>query len=144
VAEPAAVHCGDMQISNPRYWITRLGTLVLLTGATLHGLRLIYGVDWLLEHFFTPTFDMVLALPMTVVAIGLWLCRDSVRPGTRIGRVAYFVVAGYFTLSLPFHWQTYFTHSTEYIRLFDAWYSVVIVCVQLHGRATAIGTLTNG
>jgi hypothetical protein len=104
---------------------------VLCVGATLHLARLLLGIDWVLPNFATPTFDMTLAAPLTFAAICLWAFRGDVHLRGRSQRVRYYAIATYVTLSVPIHVSTYFTRSSELLRLFPAWYSFVIVFVQL-------------
>lgn len=113
------------------FWFNRLAALVLGTGISLHTARLVFGTDWLLQNVLTPAFDMALAVPMTFAALCMWAFRSRVQFTGRAHRVLYYVVAVYFTGSLPLHIQTFVTGSTEYIRVFPMWFSFVIIWVQL-------------
>ncbi len=55
--------------------ITKLAALVLCMGAILHTARLLFRIDWVLQNFATPAFDMALAVPLTIVAVCLWAFR---------------------------------------------------------------------
>jgi hypothetical protein len=113
-------------------WFTLLTVLVLGTGLSIHLTRLIMGGDWLVENFVTPTFDMALAVAITTCSVCFWLLRGQVEFHSRFDRIRYYAVAVYFTISVPIHLATFVTRNTQAIAdTFPAWYSVLIVLVQL-------------
>jgi|GEM_PF-2961863 len=99
-------------------------SLTLLTGAYIHLTRLIFGIDLVLTHVVTPTFDSLFAIPMAFAAYAVIAARReyAFRNGFEKGVVIF--TGCYFIASLPIHISTWFTHSTELLRMFPAWYSV--------------------
>jgi len=112
-------------------WFPGYIAMVLGIGITIHISRLLFGTEWLLANYVTPSFDMVLAVLIGCGALCFWLVRDQVIFADRFEKVRYHVMAVYFTVSVPLHFMTYLTHSTDVLtEWFPAWFSVLIVGVQ--------------
>lgn len=108
--------------------IARFFVLVTLTiGAYLHLSNLIFGTDLLIQHFFTPLFDTLFAIPMLIGGIAVLFARKDIAYRNRFEKVIVYWTAFYFIASLPLHVQTFFSQSTEYIRWFPVWYSAVFL-----------------
>lgn len=102
-------------------------SFTLLVGAYLHLSNLVFGTDLLLARLFTPTFDSLFALPMAVGGFAVIAARREYAFRNRFEKVVVFWTGFYFIGSLPLHVQTWFTHSTEYIRLVPLWFSALFL-----------------
>jgi hypothetical protein len=123
------------------FWFSALAVLVLGTGISIHLTRLIMGGAWLVENFVTPTFDMGLAVAITVCSACFWLLRGQVEFNNRYDRIRYYAVALYFTISVPIHLATFVTRNTQAIAdAFPAWYSALIIVVQLALAVSVVRT----
>ena len=97
-------------------------------GFYLHAARLQIGDDTIVtERVITPGVDQVFAVLMAYAAIAGWLSRRWVSHPSRRHKVAFSVVLGYITATLPLHVATYFTHDTELFMVFPLWYSAVFL-----------------
>ncbi|MCL4859635.1 MAG: hypothetical protein KJZ93_09525 [Caldilineaceae bacterium] len=99
----------------------------LMTGIYLHLTSLLIGRDLLLKYVLTPRFDMALAVPMTYAGIVGWLLMRRVHHPNHWHRIAYWLLVVYFTISIPIHVQTYITGRADYILVFPAWYSYMLL-----------------
>ena len=101
-------------------------SLTFAVGVLLHCARLVLGFDRLIGEYFTPPVDIafgVLILIAAVLGVMSWR-RYS---GGRAGRIFYGFAMFLLIISVPIHFRTALTWSTDYIRAFPAWYSVIEV-----------------
>jgi hypothetical protein len=96
-----------------------------LIGALLHTAGLLLGKDYFIEHLYTPTFDMLFAVPITLGAIGLILNIRKAKNLSITLKIVYYFATLLFVVSIPIHLYTYISHSTEYIRLAPPLYSII-------------------
>lgn len=107
-------------------WGRWLVIVTLLIGIGLHLTRLIVGSD-AFQPLFTATLDAIFTIPIVLGIIGMvrtWRFiqfRGRFEKGVAIFTLAYFVV------SMPLHFQTWFTGNTDYITAFPWWYSLVFI-----------------
>src|SRR5437868_11886267 len=99
------------QISRRAYPLVTV--LMLVTGMFVHVYALARGREALFRDLFTPVFDITLAIPMTLAAIAYWWFRKEAPLPTRADRVAYYITAVYFTVSVPLHVQTAVTWNSH-------------------------------
>jgi hypothetical protein len=92
---------------------------------------LFIGRELLMRYVLTPTFDAVLAVPMTYAGIVGWMLWRRVVHPNRWHRFIYGFIIVYFTISIPIHVQTFITQRTDYILAFPWWYSYFILLVQV-------------
>ena len=100
-------------------------------GMYLHVTSLFIGRELLMRYVLTPTFDAVLAIPMTYAGIVGWMLWRRVVHPNRWHRFIYGFTIVYFTISIPIHVQTFITQRTDYILAFPWWYSYFILLVQV-------------
>jgi len=98
---------------------------------TIHVFALLHGHAAVQQKLLTPTIDMIFSVPMTFVAVCFWWFRREVSFRTLADRIAYYVVAVYFTFSVPLHVQTMVTRNTSYIDAFPGWYSWFILPIMV-------------
>jgi hypothetical protein len=112
------------------YFFKHAAALTLIIGLYLHLVRLQIADDtYLLAHVVTPTVDKVFAVVMTWAAVAGWLSRRYVvYTGTR-QKVILTVILVYITASLPTHYSTYLTNSTQPLKIFPLWYSALFMVV---------------
>ena len=103
----------------------------LIMGMYLHVTSLFIGRELLMRYVLTPTFDAVLAVPMTYAGIVGWVVWRQVVHPNRWHRFIYGFTIVYFTISIPIHVQTFITQRTDYILAFPWWYSYFILLVQV-------------
>jgi hypothetical protein len=111
------------------YYFRYAAIATLIAGMYLHVTNLFIGRDLLKQYILTPTFDMLLAIPMTYAAIVGWLSWKQVSFDSIWKKFLYGFILVYFTISIPLHVQTYLTQSTDYIDAFPTWYSYPIVAL---------------
>lgn len=109
------------------YYFRQAAILTIVIGTYLHISRLFLGDDLLIQHIFTPTFDTILAFPMAYAGItGLLTWKRMKLKSTAhkwlMGFALFYIVG-----SIPLHVRSYFTQSTDYIRLFPMWFSVILL-----------------
>jgi len=109
------------------YYFQFVMIAVLITGQYIHLSRLIFGIDLVLKYLVTPTFDMIFMWPMLYGVVASLLAWKQVMHRSTRHKVIWRVIVGYFTLSVPIHASTYFTHSTQLLRIFPAWYSAIFL-----------------
>jgi len=114
--------------------------ITLIMGMYLHVTSLFIGRELLMRYVLTPSFDAVLAVPMTYAGIVGWLMWRRVVHPNRWHRLVYGFTIVYFTISIPIHVQTFITQRTDYILAFPWWYSYFILLVQL-GMLAFVGRL---
>jgi hypothetical protein len=113
------------------YYVQFAIITTLLMGMYLHVTSLFIGRELLLRYILTPSFDAVLAVPMTYGGIVGWMVWRQIEHPTLWHRLVYGFTIVYFTLSVPIHVQTFLTKRTDYILAFPWWYSYFILLVQV-------------
>jgi len=113
------------------YYLTFAIIATLIMGMYLHVTSLFIGRELLMRFILTPTFDAVLAVPMTYSGIVGWIMWRRVVHRNGWHRLVYGFTIAYFTISIPIHVQTLITQRTDYILAFPWWYSYFILLVQL-------------
>jgi len=99
-------------------------------GIYIHLTRLFIGTDLVIQKVITPELDMLLALPMFYTTLFGWLAWKRVSHPSKSHVVLFAAILVYFTISLPIHIRTYFIRSTELLRFFPVWFSVLILPIQ--------------
>ena len=109
------------------YYFRYAAIATLIAGMYLHVTSLFIGRDLLRQYILTPTFDMLLAIPMTYAGIVGWLSWKRVAFDQSWKKFLYGFILVYFTISIPIHVQTYLSQSTAYINAFPDWYSYFVL-----------------
>ena len=109
------------------YYFRYAAVVTLITGMYLHITNLFIGRALLKQYILTPTFDMLLAIPMTYAAIVGWMFWKHAYLDRGWKKFLYGFMLVYFTVSIPLHVQTYLTHSTDYVDAFPSWYSYPVL-----------------
>lgn len=118
-------------IARRGYFLRPVAVATMVTGIFIHLNVLFLGHDLVIQHLVTPTFDKLLALPLTYAGVASWLAwRRVVHPGLW-HRLAYGFLIFYLSISIPVHLRTYLTQSTEALKIFPAWYSALVIPVML-------------
>ena len=112
------------------YFFQYTGVLTLIMGIYIHLTRLFIGTDLVIQKVITPELDMLLALPMFYTTLFGWLAWKRVSHPSKSHVVLFAAILVYFTISLPIHIRTYFIRSTELLRFFPVWFSVLILPIQ--------------
>jgi hypothetical protein len=103
----------------------------LATGLCLHGSSLFIGREQFVATVFTPTFDAIFAVPMTIAGIAAaWVYRRAIFAAAWQKWVYWFLLA-YFGLSILIHLRTLFTWDTSYVLAFPAFYPFVAMTLML-------------
>jgi hypothetical protein len=106
----------------------RVAALVTLwTGLVLHASSLPLGREAFVERMFTPTFDLLLSIPMTFAGVVGWLLWRRTRTVSPVHGFVHGFMLVYFSISIPIHLRTLFTWRTDYVLGFPSWYSLVIL-----------------
>jgi hypothetical protein len=96
--------------------------ITIVTGISLHMMRLPLGPERFVAEAFTPLADAIFAIPMTTAGLaGLLLWRRAILPA-RWEKLAYGFVVFFFLFSVIIHVRTIFTWDTSYTLLFPSWY----------------------
>jgi hypothetical protein len=95
----------------------------------LHLTRLIFGIDLTLKYLVTPTLDMIFVWPMVYGVVASLLAWKRVIHHSTRHKIIWAAIVGYFAASIPIHASTYITHSTQGLRFFPAWYSVIFLVI---------------
>lgn len=101
--------------------------ITLITGIYLHLTRLFIDTDLLIKYIYTATFDAIFAIPMIIGAITIIPSWKYFIFKNKFEKVITFVTGVYFIVSLPLHFQTWISQSTDYIRIFPMWYSYLFL-----------------
>jgi hypothetical protein len=109
------------------YYLREAILLTLITGIYLHVTALFIGVPRVVRYIATPTFDMLLAIPMTYAAAMLWVNWRRIEHHAVWHRWVYGFLAVYFTISIPFHARTYIVGNTDVLLMFPTWYSAALL-----------------
>jgi hypothetical protein len=120
------------EIFGGRGAVFRASALVtLVTGMVLHASSLALGRDAFVQQLFTPLFDAIFAIPMTIAGVSaIWLYRSAMFPALW-QRLVYIFIAFYFTLSIFIHLSTLITWDTSYVLAFPAWYPLAALALML-------------
>jgi hypothetical protein len=95
-------------------------------GAAIHTGRMIMGIERWVREVFTPPVDIAFAVIILIAAIpGLLSWRRY--SGGRAGRVGYAFAMLILVVSVPLHFRTLLTWSTDYLLVFPFWYSEIEV-----------------
>jgi len=109
----------------PRLFKAAAGVTFAL-GAVIHIGRMIMGLERWVRDVFTPPVDIAFAVIITIAAIpGLLSWRRY--SGGRAGRAVYGFAMFLLLISVPLHFRTLFTWSTDYLIAFPFWYSAIEV-----------------
>lgn len=121
---------GWLERERSGYFFRFSATLTFTLGVYLHVTHLLVGRDMFLERVLTPTFDLILAVPMTYAAVSGWMAwRRAILPA-RTQRLLYTLLCAYLSVSVPVHVQSLITGRVELIiRAFPEGYSVFILPV---------------
>ena len=95
-------------------------------GVVMHTTRLLIGVENMVRYVMTPPVDIAFAVVVLIAAIPGWLSWRRYSGG-RAGRLAYGFMMFMLIISLPIHFRTLLTWSTEYLMAFPTWYSAIEV-----------------
>jgi hypothetical protein len=104
------------------YRATAVATFV--TGAGLHGLRILIGAERLVATYFTPVVDGAFGLLMLVSAIAGWLSFRRFTGG-RAYWVGFIVGLMMITVSIPIHLGAFAMGSTQYVVSFPVLFSLL-------------------
>ena len=107
------------------FYFRQLGVLVIAIGFYLHLTRLFVGDTILIQYILTPLFDQLFAIPMALAGIAGIMSWNRMEFRSRGHKAFVRFIVIYITVSIPIHVATYFTHSTEFTRLFPIWLSAV-------------------
>lgn len=107
------------------YYFRQLGVLVIAIGFYLHLTRLFVGDTILIQYILTPLFDQLFAIPMALAGITGIMSWNHMEFRSRRHKAFIRFIVIYITVSIPLHVATYFTHSTEFTRIFPIWLSAV-------------------
>jgi hypothetical protein len=106
--------------------IGRISVIITLAfGIFLHGYRLFHPVGF--ARFFTPQLDAIFTIPIVISIAAVIATWRHFRFRNRFERGAVLFTLGYFVVSMPLHFQTWFTRNVEYIAHFPEWYSVFFI-----------------
>jgi hypothetical protein len=96
------------------------------TGFAIHTTRLIIGVERIVREVMTPPVDIAFGFLILTAAIpGVMSWRRY--SGGRAGRILYGFMMFILVVSVPIHFRTMLTWSTEYLTAFPVWYSAAEV-----------------
>lgn len=105
--------------------------LTLATGLCLHGSSLLMTREHFVETIFTPQFDVVFAIPMSIAGLtGAWLYRRAVFAALW-QRLVYLFLCAYFLISIVLHVRTWFTWDTSYVLAFPWFYPYVAMTLMV-------------
>ena len=107
------------------FYFRQLGVLVIAIGFYLHLTRLFVGDTILIQYILTPLFDQLFAIPMALAGVAGIMSWDRMEFRSRGHKLFVRLIVIYIIVSLPIHIATYFTHSTEFTRLFPIWLSAI-------------------
>jgi hypothetical protein len=111
-----------------RVWYFPLaGAAVVSAGFYVHTWRLFLTAEEMVARIMTPRMDLAMFLPMLFTAICMVAFARQVKSPSRWRNVFYWVVAGYFWISVPIHLRAQITQSTDFVFAFPQWYSLVML-----------------
>lgn len=99
----------------------------LTVGFLLQASALVLGRGVFVQRSFTPTFDILFAIPMTYAGIAGWVLLKRAQFRGLWEQVAFVAMLLYFTVSIVLHVRTFVTWDTSYVLAFPDWYSVPIL-----------------
>ncbi len=103
------------------------GAAVVTAGFYVHSWRLFLSAEEMVARIMTPRMDLAMFIPMLFTAICMVIFRRQARSDSRWRNVAYWIICGYFWLSVPIHLRAQITQSTDFVFAFPQWYSVVML-----------------
>jgi len=98
----------------------------LITGIVLHSTRLIVGVD-AFQDIFTPLLDAIFTIPIVIGIIGIIATRKYFEFRGWLEKGVVIFTLFYFVVSMPLHFQTWFTGNVDYIANFPYSYSFIFI-----------------
>src|SRR5262245_55228059 len=111
-----------------RYFFKFAIIVTCAVGMFLHLTRLFIGIDLLLRYVATRTFDKIFFWPMLYAGLSSLLVAKRVIHSSIWHKAFWWVIVVYIlVISAPIHARTYLTNSTEYLRAFPDWYSVLFL-----------------
>jgi hypothetical protein len=113
------------------YYFRAAATLTIAMGVFLHLVRVFFGDDLTIEYLFTPTFDMVLVVPMTYSAISGIAVWRRVEFVNRPHKIFFTWTLIYITGSIPLHFYFSIVKGDlgPYLRFFPMWFSYLLFVV---------------
>ena len=103
----------------------------LATGLCLHGSSLFMTREQFVATIFTPQFDVLFAIPMTIAGLaGVWLYRRAIFTALW-QRLVYLFLCAYFLISIVLHIRTWFTWDTRYILAFPSYYPYIAMTLMV-------------
>lgn len=126
-ARPNASASWFARFKRQGYFFKYAAIATILVGVYLHVTRLFIGDDLLIRYVFTPRFDMLLALPMAYAGITGILSWRQVQFSGTAHKILYGLAVFYIAGSIPLHIATFFTQSTEFIRVFPMGFSLALL-----------------
>jgi hypothetical protein len=109
------------------FYARQVAIVTILVGIYMHITRLFLGDDLVLRYVFTPLFDQVLTLPMIYAGVAGLLTWNRIQFRSTAHTIAYGLAWFYIAGSVPMHiWYAYLNHTTEYLRAFPMWFTVVL------------------
>ena len=102
-------------------------TGTLITGIYLHLSRLVFGMDNFQHYLFTPLFDVLFAIPMTIAGILQIMFIKKIAWKNTAERIIFYVCTLQFIASIPLHVRALIVDSTDYVRSFPPVYSVIVI-----------------
>ena len=109
------------------FYARQVAIVTILGGLYMHITRLFLGDDLVLRYVFTPIYDMVLTVPMIYAGVVGLLTWNRIQFRGAAHKIAYGLAWFYIAGSVPMHiWNAYLNHTTEYLRSFPLWFTVVL------------------
>jgi len=109
------------------FYARQVAIVTILGGLYMHITRLFLGDDLVLRYVFTPFYDMVLTVPMIYAGVVGLLTWNRIQFRGTAHTIAYGLAWFYIAGSVPMHiWYAYLHHTTEYLRSFPLWFTVVL------------------
>jgi uncharacterized membrane protein len=104
-------------------WLFRAtAVLIFLTGAILHSVRLLIGVERLTSHYLTPPVDGFFGFLMLVCAVAGWLSFRHFT-GSSLVRAGLIFCLVLMTVSVPIHLWSLVVWGTRHFESAPPWYS---------------------
>ena len=107
-------------------WARYLVIFTLLVGVGFHSVRLVIGVE-AFQVIFTPMVDAIFSIPIILAIVAMFRGWPVFDFRGRVEKAIVMFTVAYFIVSMPLHFQTWFTQDTSYIMRFPWWYSLVFI-----------------
>lgn len=128
----AAAFARSPQLRSGPGTVFRLSALVTLaTGMALHTSSLVLGREAFVERLFTPLFDAIFAVPMTIAGVAAILAFRRALFDALWQRIVYIAMAIYFLISIVIHLRTLVTWDTGYVLAFPSWYPIAALALMI-------------